>query len=1263
MTADLSTACDASPKPADSERPTTHDTSFPIVGVGASAGGLEAFTQLLKHLPPDSGMAFVLIQHLDPTHSSMLGEMLAGATRMPVTDVVDGVAAEPNHVYVMPPNTCITLQAGRLELKPRSEERHLNLPIDHFLRSLAEERGSQAIGVVLSGTASDGTEGLAAIKAENGITFVQSPNTAKFPGMPQSATDAGVVDYSLPLAELAVELVRLSHHPYVTPGDAKATPLDLAALREILALVRAETGLDFAEWKRPTVDRRLQRRMALRKVETLAAYLAVLRANADEIRALAEDTLIHVTSFFRDAEAFVAMKEQVFPAILRAKADGAAVRIWVAGCSTGEEVYSIAITMLEYLAESRRSHPVQIFGSDVSEHVIDKARAGFYSEAAVADVSPTRCATYFSKTEEGYRINKMVRDLCVFTRHDLGRDPPFSKLDLVTCRNVLIYFDQALQKRVVPLLHYCLNEPGFLLLGRTETLSGFGALFSVADKTHRVYSRKPGTSRLHLTPASPSGALTARAVTIGRLATDSGDISKQLDRALLERYAPPGLLINERMDVLEFRGQTGDFLQPAAGAPQNNLVKMARPGLVAALQTALTEAKSTKSLARKLAVTIPRDGGARTCDLVVMPLARPPAGQEPLYVVLFERPSAEANAGTDEARQSQSHDRPSGDREARIAQLEHELSATREDLELLIEDQGRTNDDLGSTNEELVSGNEELQSINEELETAKEELQSTNEELTTVNDELHSRNHEMKRVNSDLVNVLSAVDLPILILDSERKIRRFTPRARHILNVVASDVGRPLEDLKLNIRVPDLDAQVAAVINTMVMREVEVRDESGHWFSLQIRPYTTAEGQNDGAIVSLVDIDALKHLVRDAEGARAEAELANLAKDQFLATLSHELRTPLTTMLMHAQILGRGQSDPERVKLAGQAIERATMMQVQLIEDLVDVSRIVAGKLGMQHVPVDLRAVVETAQEWISAAAQRKSLKLVVEIEPLASTVLGDAGRLQQIVANLLTNAVKFTPPKGTVTLRLSSSGGTARLQVQDTGIGIDAAFLSNIFDRFTQADASNTRSNSGLGLGLSIVKHLVELHGGTIRAESAGAGQGSTFTVELPLNAASAAVDETPGVATREGLARMRSQTTVGTSPLRGLRILLVDDDAGSRDAVGAILELAHAVVQVAASAEEGIAALAEFHPDALISDISMPGEDGYSFIRRVRTLPACDGGDVRALALTALAGDADVSEALDAGFQLHVAKPVGIDRLTAAVVELMATVAPRAR
>src|SRR4029079_1666732 len=475
--------------------------AFPIVGVGASAGGLDAFTQLLRHLPTDTGMGFVLIQHLDPTHASFLREALAKATTMTVHQAEDGTAVEPDHVYVIPPDADISIHGGRLTLASRAHEgRRSHLSVDGFLRSLSADRGSHAIGVVLSGNASDGTEGLRAIKAENGITFAQDPESARYGEMPRNAVNAGVVDAVLAIPDLARELVRLSRHPYVAaiesaPADGDA---DVAVRNQILMVVRNAFGVDFSEYKLATVERRLARRMAVRRAEDEQAYLALLQGDPEEARALYEDILIHVTSFFRDPAVFEALSSQILPAILKAKPDGAPIRVWVAGCSTGEEVYSIAIALLELLDGSSRS--IQIFGSDLSEPIISRARAGLYSDASLRDVSDERRRRYFVKADRGYRINKTVRDLCVFVQHDLARDPPFSKLDLVSCRNVLIYFDQALQTRIIPSLHYALNQPGYLLLGHTESISGFGQLFSVVDKANKVLARTAHPSILRFAP-------------------------------------------------------------------------------------------------------------------------------------------------------------------------------------------------------------------------------------------------------------------------------------------------------------------------------------------------------------------------------------------------------------------------------------------------------------------------------------------------------------------------------------------------------------------------------------------------------------------------------------------------------------------------------------------------------------------------------------------------------------------------------------------
>jgi two-component system, chemotaxis family, CheB/CheR fusion protein len=1219
------------------------DAGFPIVGVGASAGGLEAFTQLLEHIPPDTGMAFVLIQHLDPTHASFLADALNRATKMAVTQANDGEQIEPNHVYVIPPSSDIALLHGALTLLPRkTADRKQHLPVDFFFRSLAKERGNRAIGVILSGTASDGTEGLRAIKGEDGITFVQDPKSAKFDGMPRSAVEAGVVDYALSIPALAQELVRLSRHPYVAALPARLPKNDPTLLNKLFVVVRDAVGVDFSEYKAPTFERRLARRMALRKVSTLPEYLDLLREDPHEIRSLYEDTLIHVTSFFRDPEVFETLRTDVFPAILKTKASGEPIRVWAAGCATGEEVYSLAITLLETLAETEAPHPVQIFGSDISERAIEKARQGVFSEAAMKDVTDERRRRYFTKTDQGYRVTKMVRDLCVFVRHDLARDPPFSKLDLVSCRNVLIYFDQALQKRVLPTFHYALHRSGgYLLLGRTESISGFAQLFEPIDKAKKVFARTSGTSVLRFAPRSEVHPLSPSAPQAGnQLARRPMDLGKHLDRMMLARYAPPGVLVNEKMEILQFRGETGAFLRPAPGDPQNNLIKMARPGLVVVLRAAIAKAKQTMDTVRTEDVQVEHAGAHEACDVVVTPFPQLADAKDQLFVVVFEEhkvtqpvsaPKTELPEKTIER--------------GRLQKLENQLVATEEYLQSVIDEQERSNDDLNSANEELVSGNEELQSMNEELETAKEELQSTNEELVTVNDELHNRNQETAQANSDLINLLSTVDVPILILDAKRNIRRFNPKARRILNILPADVGRPIDDFRSNLPAINLDGLIAEVIETNRVYEGEVRDRDGRWYRLAIRPYKTIDNKIDGATMSLVDIDMLKHHVSEAVTAKREAEDANRVKDEFLATLSHEIRTPLSSMLIQAELLCRGTMNPERAKRAGEIIVRGTRMQAKLIDDLLDVSRIVTGKLKFDFGPVDLRAVVKAALEGVAAPAQKKHMTFQVTLDA-PSVVSGDAHRLQQVVANLLTNAVKFSPEHGNVIVKLEHQGDIARLMVSDAGSGIEPSFLPHVFERFAQEDGSTIRTHGGLGLGLAIASHLVQAHGGTIWAESEGKGKGASFFFTLRLVEIQAIKD---GPA-----ASPRAKLLLRHDLLNDLRVLIVDDDVGTRDGVAEILRELGAIVSVAGSAPEAMAILETFHPQLLLCDIAMAGEDGYSLIRKIRSLGSDHGGDVPALALTAFAGDENRQRALAAGFQAHLPKPIDLEQLTQVVADL---------
>jgi two-component system CheB/CheR fusion protein len=836
-----------------------------VVGIGASAGGLEALRQLFGNLPDDTGMAFVVIQHLDPDHPSMLASVLAGDVRMPVVEVTDGMRAAPNRVYVIPPHADISIDRGILALVPRSRTRTLHLPIDSFFRVLADEQPGRAIGVVLSGSGSDGTEGLRAIKAAGGITFAQHPESAQFRSMPESALAAGVVDFRLSPRDIASELARLGHDPYlarppdddddVQAGADESRSAEPGILASALAAVRRHTQIDFTGYKRATVMRRMMRRMALRHLASMSAYADLLVQDPGEAKALAEDILIHITSFFRDPAAFEALEQHVFPALRKPDEEKPTIRVWVPGCSTGEEAYSLAICLLESLDGQEHGVSIRIFGSDLSEQAIATARAGFYPESKLERVAPERLSRFFERVEGGYCVSKRVRDLCVFVKHDLTRDPPFARLDLVSCRNVLIYFDAELQRRVMPMLHYCLNKPGYLFLGSSEATGAFGDLFTPLDNEHRIFV-KTGESRRLAYPLGPGREPDARTPPFAGLAErrqPAREAQRQADHLLLTRYAPPGVVVNERLEIVQFRGRTGSFLEAPPGQPQLSVLRMAREGLVPHLHEALETARAGTATVRREGVRITEDDGIRVVNLEVVPLAGIAESAERYFLILFEEvapreaaaaepsPASPASASTDEE----------------VQRLKAELAATREYLQALIGDHQSATDELGATNEELVAANEELQSINEELESAKEELQSTNEELGTVNDELRNRNQELDLVANDLVNILESVEIPVIIVDRSLRVRRFTPTARAISSLIPGDVGRPIEDVKLKVRVDNLAERIKETIEAVATREWEVQALDGRWFRLQIRPYRTVDNRLDGAILSLVDVGGL----------------------------------------------------------------------------------------------------------------------------------------------------------------------------------------------------------------------------------------------------------------------------------------------------------------------------------------------------------------------------------------------------------------------
>jgi two-component system CheB/CheR fusion protein len=857
-------AVPAQPDPA----PPAPENVFPVAAFGASAGGLEAFTQLLTHLSPSTGMAFVLVQHLDPKRESMLAEILARSTPMPVLEVHHATPVQPNHVYVAPRASDIRIQNRILTLQPYTATREPHMAIDYFFRSLAEDLKNEAIGVVLSGTGSDGSQGLRAIKVEGGLTFAQDEESAKHDGMIRSAIAGGFVDFVLPPEEIAAELARLGRHPYVSPADRLAPeefiPVPDDALTQILRCIHSVTGVDLSLYKPNTIKRRILRRTLLNKAESLEDYVKRLQTNAAEVHALYEDMLINVTQFFRDPDTFQALTTDIFPRI--AGDFAGVVRVWVPGCSTGEEVYSLAICLLEYLEERQQPIHVQLFGTEISEQALDRARIGLYGDAIAADVSPERLKKFFLKVDRGYQVSKRIRDCCIFARQNLTKDPPFSKLDLISCRNVLIYLGPALQKRILPIFHYALKPTGFLLLGSSETIGAYADMFSVVDKKHKIFAKRPAPARLPMDfayggPILEKTGMVNRGKAIASMTP--GDMQREADRLILSRFGPPGVIINEELEVVQFRGQTGLYLEPSPGPASYNILKMAREGLLNDFRSAIHRAISADMVIRHEGLRVRHDGDFREFDLEIVPLRRPP-GEGRFFLVLFE-PAKESAAKRTAVRKPQRIKVLVDDE---IKSLRAELIATKESLQIIIEEQEASNEELRSANEEIQSSNEELQSTNEELETAKEELQSSNEELNTVNEELENRNSQLAQLNDDLRNLLSSVNIPMVMVSSDLRIRRFTPQAEKVLSIIPTDVGRPIGNIRTNINVPHLEQILMEVIETLRTYEAEVQDAAGRWHLMRIRPYRTEDNKIEGAVLVLVDINEMKRSLDEVRRAR-----------------------------------------------------------------------------------------------------------------------------------------------------------------------------------------------------------------------------------------------------------------------------------------------------------------------------------------------------------------------------------------------------------
>jgi len=852
-------------EPTDGDQP----LPFLIVAIGASAGGLEAFTELLRALPVDTGMAFVLIQHLDPKHHSILSELIAKETGMPAREVTNGLRLEPNHIYVIPPNANMAVADHTLQLLGRHESPAGHMPIDYFMRSLAQMQGKRAIGVVLSGSGTDGTLGMAEIQANGGVTFAQDNETAKFQSMPRSAVQANCVDYVLPPKGIAKELARIAQHPYID-SDAQTLAAELGrnenrSLNSIFQLLRRSAGIDFTHYRKTTILRRIQRRMVVHKLHHIEEYVSYVHSNPEEIALLYKDMLITVTSFFRDPTVFDALKSEVFPAILKNREPETPIRIWTPGCASGEETYSVAISLLEYMGEKATQTAIQLFGTDLSETSIIRARSGFYPENIQVDVSPERLARFFSKMDGGYRISKTIRDTCVFAQHNILHDPPFSQIDLICCRNLFIYLETELQHRVLALFHYSLRPNGFLVMGTSEGIGSATDLFSTEDRSNKIFAKKAAVPRAMTFSVNarrdfadvtvPTGASRHLLESAGNYA----EMQKEFDRRLLSQYAPAAVFVTEDLEIVHTRGDINNYLALAAGRPSFSLLKMAPEGMLLDLRNALARAKKDLRPVRRENIRMKKtDGGgksseqrSRMVNFEVVPLRINHVKQRYLMIIFDER---KQDGGLKEqwapAKQKRRIDE-------RAAKLEQDLAAAKEYLQSVIESQEATNEELQSANEEILSSNEELQSTNEELETAKEELQSTNEELATVNDELRSRNTEIVQVNSDLTTLLYGIDLAVVLVGSDLTLRRFTPAAEELLGLIPADVGRPIMNINPTLKIPGFQSMIAEVMAEGRPAQKLLGDQGQRQYKLRVTPYRSSDGHATGCVVTIMDISMM----------------------------------------------------------------------------------------------------------------------------------------------------------------------------------------------------------------------------------------------------------------------------------------------------------------------------------------------------------------------------------------------------------------------
>jgi two-component system, chemotaxis family, CheB/CheR fusion protein len=1348
---------------------------FAVVGIGASAGGTQALTRFFQSMPPDSGMGFVVVMHLSPSHASHLSDILGRVTTMPVSEVTEAVAIEANHVYVIPPGRMLWMDDGHLHLRDEQRLAGRNVAIDSFFRVLAQVHRQRAIAVVLSGTGTDGAVGLKRIKELGGVTLAQSPDDAEHRGMPEAALATGLVDFVLAAAAMPQKLLQLAANaqairlPVDPPDELRSQAVAgveeenqaEAAMNEIMSLLRKRTHHDFSHYKRPTVLRRLERRLQVTATPSLPAYRDHLLEHPEETPALLQDMLISVTNFFRDREAFEALERDVLPHLHPAAKGDSGLRVWVVGCASGEEAYSLAMLLQEDRDRRGESAPFQVFASDIDTRALATARAGLYPGSIAADVSPARLRQFFVAEGDHFRVKKSLRERVLFAHHNVLREPPFSRVDLISCRNLLIYLNRGAQATVLATFRFALRPGGALFLGSSESTDVAGDDFAVIDKKHRLYRVHSPEPRQRvpapLLEALPSGStlLPPEGPSTRRIA------NAELHQRAILAWARPSVLVDSHNNILHLSEGASRFLQMREGVPTHNLLDNAHPDLRLDLRAALFRARPMTHGDEAGAVEMESRLHDERVRILVQPVRDARDEREMLRVAFEALGPLPAAAGDARATGD-------GQTEEAMRRLELENQRLQRHLQEVIEHSEASTEELMASNEELQALNEELRSASEELETSREELQSTNEELTTVNAQLAQKVDETSRINDDLQNLIDSNDIATVFVDRRMHIHRYTPRATELFNLIKSDIGRPLMDITHRLDYPQLVDDARTAFQTLRLVEREVTASGDRHFVVRMLPFRTAEDKIEGAILSFVEVTLLRRSQRDeragaerlrlavestrdfailtldanglitswnpgaarlfgyeeaeiigqplalvfteddraagvperelatagehgraederwhrrkdgsvffcsgvttrlhdggfakiardltgskqaalarerqlshAQAGRRQAEATMEAKELFLAVMSHELKHPLNLIHMNAELLAR-MPEIRVVPAAARAadiIQQTVAGQARIIDDLLDLSRVRTGKLRLEQAVVDWSVVVQRIGQALRSEADAKGVSLQLGACSGEALTLFDPVRADQVVWNLLSNALKFTPSGGSVRVVLDIERDFVRLTVTDSGRGIAPEFIDSVFDMFSQEGSAARQDGDGLGIGLALVRELVHAHGGRVQARSEGLDRGAEFSVWIPLHRQ---VEEP-------------SATSPTASVLRGMRLLVVDDSVDSVESFAMLLRLAGAVVTTASDGNAALAAMDREHFDLLISDISMPGMSGHDLIRAVRARP--DGAALLALACSGYSRAQDQKRALEVGFNALIGKPAALEQVERTVTLL---------